>query len=53
MPMSWRFLEGGAELTCSWVVAVGRLPKEALAMVSRDVLQPAWVCPKKERKIFT
>jgi hypothetical protein len=45
-------VEGGAELTCSWVVAVGRLLKETFATAGRDVLQPAWVSPKMERREF-
>jgi hypothetical protein len=50
---SWRQVEGGAELTCSQVVAVSRLLKEMLAMVGQDVLQPTQVSPMMERRIFT
>jgi hypothetical protein len=46
-------VEGGAELTCSHVVVMGRLLKETLATIGQDVLQPTWVSPKMERKIFT
>jgi hypothetical protein len=38
-----RQVAGGVELTCSWVATVGRLLKEMLDMVGRDVLQPAQV----------
>jgi hypothetical protein len=37
----------------SWVVVVGRLLKETLAMVGQDVLQLARVSSKMERNIFT
>jgi hypothetical protein len=36
----------------SWVVTMGQLLKEVLAMVSQDVLQPAWVSLEMERRGF-
>jgi hypothetical protein len=45
-------VEGGAELTCLWVAAIGRLLKDTLAFVGWDVLQPDRVSPKMERKTF-
>jgi hypothetical protein len=52
LPASWRQVAGGAELTCSWVTTMGRLLKEVLAMVGRDVLQLARVSPEMERRGF-
>jgi hypothetical protein len=43
---SWREVEGGVEQMHSQVVVVGRLLKETLDTVDRDVLQPARVSRK-------
>jgi hypothetical protein len=52
LPAIWRQVVGGAELTCLRVATVGRLLKETLATVGRDVLQPARVSPKMGRRGF-
>jgi hypothetical protein len=50
-PTSWRQVAGGAKSTCSWVATVRRLLKETLAMVGRDVLQPARVNSRMEEEV--
>jgi hypothetical protein len=45
-------LSGCTEVTCSWVASVHQLLKGTLATVCRDVLQPAQVSPKMEKKTF-
>jgi hypothetical protein len=50
LPASWKQVVGGVELTCSWVATMGRLLKVMLATVGQNVLQPAWVSPKTERR---
>jgi hypothetical protein len=37
-PISWRQVEGSAELACSRVAATDRLLQEAMAMVGQDIL---------------
>jgi hypothetical protein len=52
LPSSWRQVVGGAEFTCSQVVTMGRLLKEVLAMIGRDVLQPTRVSLETETRGF-
>jgi hypothetical protein len=50
---SWRQVAGGGvELMCLRVATMCRLLKEMLAVVSRDVLQPARVSPKMKQEVF-
>jgi hypothetical protein len=52
-PTNWRQVARGAELTCLWVAIMCRLLKETLAVVGQDVLQPARVSPRTERRGFS
>jgi hypothetical protein len=49
---SWMQVEGGMELTCLWVAAVGRLLQETLATVSQDILQPAQARSTTEKRFL-
>jgi hypothetical protein len=52
-PASYRQVAGGAESTCTWVATVHQLLTEMLATVGWDVLHPARVTPKTERRGFS
>jgi hypothetical protein len=51
LSVNWGQVEDSVEQACSQVVAMKRLLRETLAMVSRDILHPIWVSLKEKESL--
>jgi hypothetical protein len=52
LPARWRQVEGSVEQVCLWVVAMGRLLWEVIAVVGRDILHLVWVSFLRKKRIY-